>query len=46
MPNSILRPAIELVTGVKLGDARDPLAPAAEAETAVTTAILREIEKV
>ena len=45
LPNSILRPAIELVTGVKLGPARSPLAPATEEEMAVTTAILKEIGK-
>ena len=45
LPNSILRPAIEAVTGIKLGPARSPLAPATEEEMAVTTAILREIGK-
>lgn len=45
LPNSILRPAIELVTGIKLGSARLPLAPATEEEMAVTTAILKEIGK-
>lgn len=45
LPNSILRPAIELVTGIKLGPARLPLAPATEEEMAVTTAILKEIGK-
>ena len=45
LPNSILRPAIELVTGIKLGAARSPLAPATEEEMAVTTAILKEIGK-
>ena len=45
LPNSILRPAIELVTGIHLGPARSPLAPATEEEMAVTTAILREIGK-
>ena len=43
LPNSIMRPAIELITGVKLGPARLPLAPATEAEMAVTTAVLKEI---
>ena len=32
LPNSILRPAIELVTGIHLGPARSPLAPATEEE--------------
>ena len=45
LPNSIMRPAIELITGVKLGPARLPLAPATEAEMAVTTAVLKEIGK-
>ena len=45
LPNSSLRPAIELVTGIKLGAARSPLAPATEEEMAVTTAILKEIGK-
>ena len=45
LPNSILRPAIELVTRIHLGPARSPLAPATEEEMAVTTAILREIGK-
>lgn len=45
LPNSILRPAIELVTGINLGPARSPLAPATEEEMAVTTAILKEIGK-
>lgn len=45
LPNSILRPAIELVTGIKLGPARSPLAPATEAEMAVTISILKEIGK-
>ena len=41
LPNSILRPAIEAVTGVKLGPARGPLAPATEAEMEVTLGILK-----
>ena len=45
LPNSILRPAIELVTVIHLGPARSPVAPATEEEMAVTTAILREIGK-
>ncbi len=45
LPNSILRPAIELVTGIKLGPARSPLAPATEEEMAVTVSILKEIGK-
>jgi 4-hydroxy-tetrahydrodipicolinate synthase len=45
LPNSILRPAIEAVTGIKLGPARSPLAPATEAEMEVTLGILKEIGK-
>ena len=45
LPNPILRPSIELVTGVKVGPPRGPLAPATEAEMKVTTAILKEIGK-
>lgn len=45
LPNSILRPAIELVTGIKLGPARSPLAPATDEEMAVTVSILKEIGK-
>ena len=35
LPNSIMRPAIELVTGVRVGPARGPLAPITDAELAV-----------
>ena len=45
LPNSILRPAIEAVTGVKLGNARLPLAPPTEDEMKVTLGILKEIGK-
>lgn len=45
LPNSILRPAIEAVTGIRLGAARGPLAPATEAEMEVTLGILKEIGK-
>ena len=45
LPNSILRPAIELVTGIKLGPARGPLAPATKEEMEVTAGILKEIGK-
>jgi 4-hydroxy-tetrahydrodipicolinate synthase len=45
LPNSILRPAIEAVTGIKLGPARLPLTPATEAEMKVSLGILREIGK-
>ena len=45
LPNSLLRPAIEAVTGIKLGPARLPLAPATEAELDVTLGVLRELGK-
>ena len=45
LPNSIMRPAIELVTGIKLGPARGPLAPATEEEMEVTVGVLKEIGK-
>lgn len=45
LPNSILRPAIEAVTGIKLGHARLPLAPPNEEEMKVTYGILKEIGK-
>lgn len=45
LPNSILRPAIEAVTGIQLGHARLPLAPPTDAEMAVTLGILKEIGK-
>lgn len=45
LPNSILRPAIEAVTGIKLGNARLPLAPPTKAEMDVTLGILKEIGK-
>ena len=40
-----LRPAIEAVTGIKLGPARSPLAPATEEEMNLTLGILKEIGK-
>lgn len=45
LPNSILRPAIEAVTGIKLGPARLPLAPATDEEMRVTLGILKDIGK-
>lgn len=45
LPNSILRPAIEAVTGIKLGPPRLPLAPATDAEMKVSLGILKEIGK-
>ncbi len=45
LPNSIMRPAIELVTGIKVGPARSPLAPITPAETDVLKAVLKEVGK-
>lgn len=45
LPNSIMRPAIEEVSGINLGPARLPLAPATEEEMAVTNAVLKKIGK-
>ena len=45
LPNSIMRPAIELVTGIPVGPARSPLAPITEAEKAVLTDVLRQAGK-
>lgn len=46
LPNSIIRPAIELVSGIKLGPARLPLAPATDAEMEVTKAALKAAGKI
>ena len=45
LPNSIMRPAIEKVTGIRIGPCRKPLTPATQEEMAVTINILREIGK-
>lgn len=45
LPNSIMRPAIELVTGIQVGPARLPLAPITEEEKKVMVSTLREIGK-
>jgi len=46
LPNSIMRPAIELVTGIPVGPARSPLAPITEAEMAVLKQVLKETGKI
>ena len=46
LPNSLLRPAIELVTGIKIGPARGPLAPANDEEMEVIKKILKEAGKI
>lgn len=45
LPNSIMRPAIELVTGIQVGPARSPLAPITDDELKVLTATLKEVGK-
>lgn len=45
LPNSIMRPAIEMVTGIKVGPARRPLAPITEAEKEALAAVLKECGK-
>jgi len=45
LPNSIMRPAVELVTGIKVGPARSPLAPITEEEKANLIAVLKEVGK-
>ena len=45
LPNSIMRPAIEEVTGIKLGPARLPLAPATEEEMKIARQALKDADK-
>ncbi len=45
LPNSIIRPAIEMVSGIRLGPARGPMAPATKEELEVTRKILQEVGK-
>ena len=45
LPNSIMRPAIELVTGIKVGPARSPLAPITDEEKAVLVDVLKKVGK-
>ena len=45
LPNSIMRPAIELVTGIQVGPARSPLAPITDAEKEVLVSVLKEVGK-
>ena len=45
-PNPVLRPAIEMVTGLDIGPARAPLAPIRQAEKDYLTAILKELGKI
>ncbi len=45
LPNSIMRPAIELVTGIEVGPARSPLAPITDEEKEVLVKVLKEVGK-
>jgi 4-hydroxy-tetrahydrodipicolinate synthase len=45
LPNSIIRPAIELVTGIAIGPARNPLAPITDSEMEVMKAVLKDVGK-
>lgn len=45
LPNSIIRPAIEMVTGLPIGPARLPLAPMTKEEEVVMVAALKEAGK-
>ena len=45
LPNSIMRPAIELVTGIEVGPARSPLAPITAEEKEVLVNVLKEVGK-
>lgn len=45
LPNSIIRPAIEMVTGIEIGPARRPLAPITDAEKEVLVNVLKEVGK-
>lgn len=45
LPNSIMRPAIELVTGIKVGPARSPLAVITAEEERVLVSVLKECGK-
>ena len=43
LPNSIMRPAVELVTGIKLGPARSLWHRQQDEEMAVTIKVLKEL---
>lgn len=43
-PNPVLRPAIEIKTGIKVGPARGPLAPITKAELANLKKVMKELE--
>ena len=43
LPNPIMKPAIEMVTGIKIGPARGPMAPITESERKVLADVLTSI---
>ena len=45
LPNSLLRPAVEAVSGIKIGPPRSPLTKATDEEFAVTASVLKKIGK-
>ncbi len=45
LPNSILRPAVEAVSGIKIGPPRRPITAATEEELAVTYGVLKKVGK-
>jgi len=45
LPNSLLRPAVEAVSGIRIGPGRSPITKASEEEFAVTAAVLKELGK-
>lgn len=45
LPNPLLRPAIEAVSGIKVGPARSPLTKATDIELEVTLGILKDLGK-
>lgn len=46
LPNSLLRPAFEAVSGIRIGPARSPVTQATEDELAVTIAVLKKLGKI
>jgi len=45
LPNAMLRPAVEAVSGVRIGPGRRPITPATPAELEVTLGVLRALGK-
>lgn len=46
LPNSIMRPAVEKVSGIKIGPSRRPLYPATDEELNTTFCILKDLGKI